>query len=89
MQKHKAGHRLDTPRPLTVLWELIPIEEPAPIPAVEVEEGEDDAWYIPPVMRCQMHPLNEFTTTTVEPVPEYVRIVGMIQSLVPPGTIWQ
>ena len=44
--------RIDTPCPPTVLWELIPIEDPAPIPAVEVEEGEDDAWYIPPVHRC-------------------------------------
>ena len=63
---------LDTPRPLTVLRELIPIKEPAPIPAVEVVEGEDDAWYIPPVMCRRMHPLNEFTTVAMEPVPEYV-----------------
>ena len=63
---------LDTPRPPTVLQELIPIEEPAPVPAVEVEEGEDDAWYIPPIARCRMHPLDEFTTVAVEPVLEYV-----------------
>ena len=65
--------RLDTPRPPTVLRELIPIEEPAPIPAVEVEEGEDDAWFIPPVMHHWVHPLNKFTTAAVEPVPEYVK----------------
>ena len=64
--------RLDTPRPPTVLQELIPIEEPAPVPAVEVDEGEDDAWYIPPVMRRRIHALSEFTTTAVDPVPEYV-----------------
>jgi hypothetical protein len=65
--------RIDTPHPLTVLRELIPIEEPAPVvPAVEVEEGEDDAWYIPPVMCHRIHALDEFTTAAVEPVPEYV-----------------
>jgi hypothetical protein len=64
---------INTPRPPTVLRELIPIEEPAPVvPAVEVEEGEDDAWYIPPIMRCQIHALDEFTTAAMEPVPEYV-----------------
>ena len=64
--------RFDTPRPPTVLRELIPIEEPAPVPAVEVDEGEDDAWYIPPIHRRRIHPLNEFTTAAVDPVPEYV-----------------
>ena len=64
--------RLDTPRPPTVLRELIPIEEPAPVPAVEVEEGEDDAWYIPPVMRRRIHALDEYSTSQVDPVPEYV-----------------
>ena len=64
--------RLDTPRPPTVLWELILIEDPALVPAVEVDEGEDDAWYIPPIMRCRIHVLSEFTTATVDPVPEYV-----------------
>ena len=64
--------RLDTLRPPTVLRELIPIEEPAPIPAEEVNEGEDDAWYIPPTMRRRIHALNEFTTAAVDPVPEYV-----------------
>ena len=34
---------LDTPHPPTVLWELIPIEDPAPTPAAKIEEGEDDA----------------------------------------------
>ena len=62
---------LDTPRPPTILWELIPIEAPAPIPAVEVE-GEDDVWYIPPILCRRIYPLNEFTTAAVEPVPEYV-----------------
>ena len=64
--------RLDTPCPLTVLRELIPIEDPAPTPAVELEEGEDDAWYIPPIHCHQIHPLDKFTTAAVEPVPEYV-----------------
>ena len=64
-------HR-DTPRLPTVLQELIPIEEPAPIPAVEVQEGEDDVWYIPLIHRRRIHPLDKFTTATVEPVPEYV-----------------
>ena len=41
--------RLDTPHPPTILQELIPIKAPAPTLAVEVEEGEDDAWYIPPI----------------------------------------
>jgi hypothetical protein len=63
---------LDTPRPPTILRELIPIEAPAPIPAVEVDEGEDDAWYIPPIHRHRIHPLSEFTTAPVDPVPEYV-----------------
>ena len=63
---------LDTPRPPTILRELIPIEAPAPIPAVEIDEGEDDAWYIPLIMCCQIHTLSEFTTTSVDPVPEYV-----------------
>ena len=65
--------RLDTPHPPTVLWELIPIKDPAPIPAVEVDEGEDDSWYIPPVMHCRIHALDKFTTAAVEPVPEYVK----------------
>ena len=64
--------RLDTPRPLTVLWELIPIEDPAPTLAVEVEEGEDDVWYIPLIHHHQIHPLDDFTTAVVELVPEYV-----------------
>ena len=64
--------RLGTPRPPTVLRELIPIEEPAPVPAVEVDEGEDDAWYIPPIMWRRIHALNEFTTAAVDPVLEYV-----------------
>jgi hypothetical protein len=64
---------IDTPRLPTVLRELIPIEEPAPVvPAVEVEEGEDDAWYIPPIMCHWIHALDEFTTAAMEPVPEYV-----------------
>ena len=63
---------LDTPHPPTILWELIPIEAPTPVPAVEVDEGEDDTWYIPPIMRRRIHPLNEFTTAPVDPVPEYV-----------------
>jgi archaellum component FlaC len=35
-----------TPHPAPVLWELIPIDNPAPLcPGVELK-GEDDAWYI-------------------------------------------
>ena len=64
--------RLDTPRPPTILRELIPIEAPAPTPAVEIDEGEDDAWYIPPIMRHRIHALGKFTTAPVDPVPEYV-----------------
>jgi hypothetical protein len=64
--------RLDTPRPPTILRELIPIEAPAPVPAEEVDEGEDDAWYIPPIHRRRIHPLSEFTTAPVDPVPTYV-----------------
>jgi hypothetical protein len=64
---------IDTPCPPTVLQELIPIKEPAPVvPAVEVEEGEDDAWYIPPIMHHRIHALDEFTSVAVEPVPEYI-----------------
>jgi hypothetical protein len=64
--------RLVTPRPPTILRELIPIEAPAPVPAVEVDEGEDDAWYIPPIHCRRIHPLSEFTAAPVDPVPEYV-----------------
>jgi hypothetical protein len=65
--------RTATPHPAPVLRELIPIEDPAPVPAVEVDvEGEDDVWYIPPIMHRRIHALDEFTTATVEPVPEYV-----------------
>jgi hypothetical protein len=35
-------------------------------------EGEDDAWYIPPIHCWQIHPLDEFTTAAVDPVPGYV-----------------
>ena len=60
-----------TPCP-PVLWELIPINNPAPLaPGVEVE-GEDDMWYIPPVMCCQIHTLDEYSTSQVEHVLEYV-----------------
>ena len=65
--------RLNTPCPLTVLRELIPIEDPAPVvPAVEVNEGEDDVWYIPPIACHQIHALDTFTTAAIEPVPVYV-----------------
>ena len=61
-----------TPCP-PVLWELIPIGNPAPlVPGVKVE-GEDDVWYIPPVMHHQIHTLDEYTTSQVEPVLEYVK----------------
>ena len=51
---------------------MIPIEEPAPTPVMEVDEGEDDVWYIPPIACCQIHALDKFTAAAVEPVPEYV-----------------
>ena len=50
---------LDTPCLPTILRELIPIEEPAPV-------GEDDAWYIPPIICHQIHALDEFTTAAVK-----------------------
>jgi hypothetical protein len=54
--------QVDTPHPV-ILQELIPIEELAPItPAIKVEEGEDDTWYIPPTMCRWMHPLDGFST---------------------------
>jgi hypothetical protein len=66
----------DTPHPAPVLCSLIPIEDPAPAPVAEVvdidAEGEDDAWYIPPIHHRQIHPLDEFTTMAVQPMPEYV-----------------
>jgi hypothetical protein len=64
--------RLDTPRPPTILRELIPIEAPAPVPAVEIDEGEDDVWYIPPIHCRRIHSLSEFTTAPVDPVLTYV-----------------
>ena len=67
---------LDTPRLPTILWELIPIEAPALTLAVEIDEGEDDAWYIPPIHHHQIHPLSEFTVAPVDPVPEYVENCG-------------
>ena len=39
---------------------------------MEIDEGEDDAWYIPPIMHRRIHALSEFTTAAVDPVPEYV-----------------
>ena len=66
---------LDTPHPPTILQELIPIEAPAPTPAVEVDEGEDDVWYIPSIHHRWIHPLSEFTPAPVDPVPEYVEEV--------------
>jgi hypothetical protein len=67
--------RTATPHPAPVLRELIPIEEPAPLyPGVEVE-GEDDAWYIPPIMRRWIHAIDEFSVHRVDPLPEYVEDV--------------
>jgi hypothetical protein len=64
-----------TPHPAPVLWELISIKEPAPLyPGVELE-GEDNAWYIPPVMRHWIHAINEFSVHQVNPLPEYVEDV--------------
>jgi hypothetical protein len=62
-----------TPHPAPVLQELIPIDDPAPLrSAVEVDEGEDDAWYIPPTMCRRIHTIDEFSIHQVDPLPEYV-----------------
>jgi hypothetical protein len=64
--------QVNTPHPV-VLWELIPIEEPAPVTlAIEVFKGEDDVWYIPPVMCRQIHTLDEYSSAIVDPVLDYV-----------------
>jgi hypothetical protein len=65
--------RTVTPHPAPVLQELIPIDNPAPlVPGVEVDEGEDDAWYIPPTMCRRIHAIDEFSVHQVDPLPEYV-----------------
>ena len=52
--------------------ELIPTNDPAPlVPGVNVE-GEDDTWYIPLIMCCQIHALDEYSTPQVVLAPEYV-----------------
>ena len=67
--------RLATPHLAPVLRALIPIKDPAPLyPGVELE-GEDDAWYIPPTMCCQIHAIDEFSVHQVDPLPEYVEDV--------------
>jgi hypothetical protein len=67
--------RVATPHPAPVLWELIPIEDPAPLyPGVKLK-GEDDAWYIPPVMRRRIHAIDEFSIHRVDPLLEYVEDV--------------
>jgi hypothetical protein len=67
--------RVATPHPAPVLQELIPIEDPAPLyPGVELE-GEDDAWYIPPVMHRRIHAIDEFSVHRVDPLLEYVEDV--------------
>ena len=73
--KGSLGQKDTLTFPPTTLQELIPVKEPAPIaPAVEVAgvEGEDDAWYIPPIMHHQIHALDKYLTLQVEPVLEYV-----------------
>jgi hypothetical protein len=57
---------------------LILIKDLAPVAlAVEIVDvkGEDDMWYIPPVMHCQIHALDKYLTSQVEPVPGYVEDV--------------
>jgi hypothetical protein len=67
--------RVATPHPAPVLWELIPIEDPAPLyPGVELE-GEDDTWYIPPTMCRRIHAIDKFSVHQVDPLPEYVEDV--------------
>jgi hypothetical protein len=61
---------VDAPHPV-ILRELIPIKEPAPItPAVEVKEGKDNTWYIPPVMHCRIHALDKYSSAVIDPVPD-------------------
>ena len=66
-----------TPHPAIVLRMLIPVDDPAPVvPAVEADaEGEDDSWWIPPVYRCQVLLLDEYSSACVDPDPNYVELV--------------
>jgi hypothetical protein len=54
----------DTPHPAPV---VVAVE------VVDVDaEGEDDAWYIPPVFHCHIHPLDEYSTAHVDLLPGYM-----------------
>jgi hypothetical protein len=67
--------RVATPHLAPVLRELIPIEDPASLyPGVKLE-GEDNVWYIPPVMRRRIHAIDKFSVHQVDPLPEYVEDV--------------
>jgi hypothetical protein len=69
--------QVDTPHLAPIVQSLIPIKDPAPVaPAVKVvdadAEGKDDMWYIPLIYHCCVLPLDEYSTSCVEPVPGYV-----------------
>jgi hypothetical protein len=70
-----------TPFPSVAFQSLILIEDLAPwfatpVPSVEDNaEGEDNAWYIPLIYHHQAHPLYEYSSAHVDPVPNYVEDV--------------
>jgi hypothetical protein len=72
---------LSTPFPSVAFQSLILIEDLAPwfatpVPSVEDNaEGEDNAWYIPLIYHHQAHPLYEYSSAHVDPVPNYVEDV--------------
>jgi hypothetical protein len=71
---------VDTPHLAPIVRSLILIEDLAPVaPAIKVvdvdAEGEDDVWYIPPILHRQIHPLNKYSTSCVDPLLEYVEDV--------------
>jgi hypothetical protein len=81
--------QIATPHPAPVLWELIPIDEPAPLhPGVKLK-GEDDTWYIPPTMCHRIHAIDKFSVHRVDPLPEYVEEVRNDPLAGPPGNTWQ
>jgi hypothetical protein len=69
-----------TPFPGVIVHSLIPIEDPVPV-ALVVEavdanaKGEDDVWYIPPVYHQRAYPLDEYSSSCMDPVPDYMEDV--------------
>jgi hypothetical protein len=46
------------------------------VEVVDVDaEGEDDAWYIPPIYHCCACLLDKYSTTRVDPLPGYMEDV--------------